>query len=129
LGKKRWRREDKKNSKKNPMRFFQHQEKLNDIFSYNENHKLGTTRRTIKEEEEELLQEKTLGSSFSAKRSSLGLFYVMKVCELKKFQKITCPTFFFSVKKILVGRDCGLVEKKLVKLLLAPRKARQDFFL
>ncbi len=111
------------------MRFFQHQEKLNDIFLYNEDHKLGTTRRTIKEEKEELLQEKTLGSSFSAKRSSLGLFYVMKVCQLKKIQKITCPTFFFSVKKILVGRDCGLVEKKLVKLLLAPRKACQDFFL
>ncbi len=111
------------------MHFFQHQEKLNDIFSYNEDHKLRTTIRIIKEEEEELLQEKTLGSSFSAKRSSLGLFYVMKVCELKKFQKITCPTFFFSVKKILVGRDCGLVEKKLIKLLLAPKKAHQDFFL
>ncbi len=90
------------------MHFFQHQEKLNDIFSYNEDHKLGTTRRTIKEEEEKLLQEKTLGSSFSAKRSSLGLFYVMKVCELKKFKKITCPTFFLVSRKFWWEEIVGL---------------------
>jgi hypothetical protein len=88
---------------------------------------LGTTRRTIKEEEEKLLQEKTLGSSFSAKRSSLGLFYVMKVCELKKFQKITCPTFFFSVKKILVGRDCGLVENYLLSFFWHQEKLVKIF--
>jgi hypothetical protein len=48
---------------------------------------------------------------------------------IKKISKNNLPNLFFSVKKILVGRDCGLVEKKLIKLLLAPRKAHQDFFL
>ncbi len=33
---------------------------------------------------EERLQEKSHGASLDVKRNSLGLFYVMKVCGLKK---------------------------------------------
>jgi hypothetical protein len=50
LGKKRWRKEDQEFSRKILVSFFQRREKLSDILSYNEEHKVGTTRKTIKEE-------------------------------------------------------------------------------
>jgi hypothetical protein len=57
--------------------------------------KARATRKDKEEEKmEERLKEKTHGASFDIKRSSSGLFYVMKVCGLKKIAKKNLLNFF-----------------------------------
>jgi hypothetical protein len=57
--------------------------------------KARATRKDKEEEKmEERLKEESHGASFDIKRSSSCLFYVMKVCEFKKFAKKNPLNFF-----------------------------------
>ncbi len=101
---------------------------------------------------EERLKEESHGASFDIKRSSSCLFYVMKVCEFKKFAKKNPLNFFQHRKKVgghnFYSKDFkpkvdtkqrkrkikrkrmrGCKKKKTCRASLVPREVQRDSFL
>jgi hypothetical protein len=93
---------------KNLSSFFRHRKKLGMfvLCKVELTWKRSKTTRKDKEEEkmEEWLQERPCGAYFGTKRSSMVLFFVVKVCRLIFLQKQTYQASF-GVKRRLVGKE------------------------